>query len=59
MRSVSIIMMDKEDYNNLYGKYYSDGSLFDYPLDELDYIISDTEINNLALIENRLYELPY
>lgn len=55
-RNVNIKIMSKKEYMNLYGQEYNDGTYFDYPLCELEYIIESTEINNLALIENRLFE---
>lgn len=55
-RNVNIKIMTKEEYMKLYEKDYNDGTYFDYPLDELEYIIQHTEINNLALIDNRLFE---
>ena len=57
MRKISIQNMDLEKYMSMYGYDYNEGNLFDYPIEELDYILNDTDIANLALIDNRLYEI--
>lgn len=57
MRKIEITKMSEKEYMDNYGYEYSEGNLFDYPLEELDYIITDTDIEKLALINNRLYEL--
>lgn len=56
-REVKVIKMTMEKYMEQYGEQYNEGELFDYPLEELDYIISDTDIEKVALIEDRLYEI--
>lgn len=58
-RDIKIVKMSLEKYLSEFGLEYDEGNLFDYPISELDYIMNDTEIEVLALIGNRLYELPY
>lgn len=55
-RTVNIKIMTEEEYMNLYKQEYDNGTYFDYPLEELGYILESTEINSLALINNRLFE---
>lgn len=57
MRKIQIQKMTIKEYMDKYGIQYEEGELFDYPLDELDYIIEDTDIEKLALIDDRLYEI--
>ena len=57
MRKISIQTMNLDEYMSKFKYEYNEGELFDYPLEELDYILSDTDIESLALIDNRLYEL--
>lgn len=57
-RKINIVKIKLEEYLALYGTEYDEGNLFDYPFEELDYIVNETDINNLAIIGNRLYEIP-
>lgn len=57
-RKIKIIQLTLEEYLAEYGLEYTEGHLFDYPFSELDYIIDETEINYLAIIGSRLYEIP-
>ena len=57
MKNLEIIEMSEEKYFELYGEQYEDGDLWDYPLDEIEYIIHNTNIEKVALINNRLYEI--
>ena len=57
MRKIQIQKMTIKEYMDKYSIQYEEGELFDYPLDELDYIIEDTDIEKLALIDDRLYEI--
>lgn len=57
MRQVKVMIMTKEEYMNVYGDRHEEGELFDYPLEEMSYILLDTKIEKLALIEGRLYEI--
>ena len=56
-REVKVIKMTMEKYMEQYGEQYNEGELFDYPLEELDYIVEDTDISTVALIGDRLYEI--
>lgn len=56
-RKIEIIKLTLEEYMRENGSMYEEGNLWDYPLCELEYIIKETEINKLALIDDRLYEL--
>lgn len=57
-RKINIVKLSLEEYLAAYGVEYDEGNLFDYPFEELDYIINETEISALALIGKRLYEIP-
>lgn len=57
-RQLKVIKMNKEDYFKKYGDAYEEGNLFDYPFNEIDHIINDTDIEVVALIEDRLFEVP-
>ena len=57
MKELKIIEMSEEKYFELYGEQYEEGDLWDYPLDEIEYIIHNTNIEKVALINNRLYEI--
>lgn len=57
-KQIKIIELKLEEYLAEYGLEYTEGHLFDYPLSELPYIMEETDINHLALINNRLYEIP-
>ena len=57
MKELKIIEMSEEKYFELYGEQYEDGDLWGYPLDEIEYIIHNTNIEKVALINNRLYEI--
>ena len=53
MKSIEIIKMNKEDLISIKNE-----NLWDYPLEEIDYLSSREEgIRRFALIDNRLYEL--
>ena len=56
-RELTIIKMSFEHYMEKYGYYYEAGELWDYPLSELDYLLSETESTKFALVDNRLYEI--
>lgn len=56
-RNVSVVIMSLKQYYKKYGMDYKNGDLTDYPLEELDYIIQDTDIEKVALIGNRLFEI--
>lgn len=57
-REVKVIKMSIEEYMENHREEYEEGNLFDYPLDELDHIVNDTDIEVVALIGDRLYEIP-
>lgn len=57
-RKLNIVKLTLEEYLAAHGTEYDEGNLFDYPFEELDYIINETEIDTLALIGKRLYEVP-
>lgn len=57
-REVKVIQMTIVEYMKSYKEEYEEGNLFDYPLDELDHIANDTDIEVVALIGDRLYEIP-
>lgn len=57
-RVVQVVIMDQEEYMEKHGEEYDKGELWDYPLEELEHIIVDTDINKVALIDDRLFELP-
>ena len=57
-REVKVIKMTKEAYMNQYGNEYNEGNLFDYPFNEMDHIVNDTEITVVAFIDDRLFEVP-
>lgn len=56
-RSITIVTMTIEEYRDKYANEYDDGNLFDYPLNELDHVLEDTDIEKLAFIDKRLYEM--
>ena len=59
MRVLKVYKMTKEEYervmfaNMILGKE----DLWDYPLEEIEHIVNDTDIEEVALIGDRLYEL--
>lgn len=57
-REIKVIQMTVVEYMKNYKEEYEEGNLFDYPLDELDHIVNDTDIEVVALIGDRLYEIP-
>lgn len=54
---MQIIKMNMEEYLERFGLQYEDGELWDYPLEEMEYILENNECTKYALIENRLYEM--
>lgn len=70
MKEIRIVnMKDKETWDDIINKSQdpnSDCCYWDYPLDELDYLMErlldedecDYDIRYFALIDKRLYELP-
>ena len=57
MKKLNIVTMTLNEYMKAYGEEYNDGNLFDYPIEELEYIMQDTDIEKVALIDGRLYEI--
>lgn len=58
MKKLVVYQMNKEEYERtLFAKKIDKDELWDYPLDEVDHIINDTDIEEVALIGDRLYEL--
>lgn len=58
-REVKVIKMSMEEYMKNHREEYEEGNLFDYPLEELDHIVNDTDIEVVALIGDRLYEVIF
>lgn len=56
-REVKVVNMTLEEYMKGHKDEYDEGNLFDYPLEEIDHILNHTEIEAVALIGDRLYEL--
>lgn len=57
MKDIRIIKMTMEEYLATYKEEYESGEVWDYTLEELEYIIENSECKKVALIENRLYEI--
>lgn len=57
MKDIRIIKMTMEEYLATYKEEYESGEVWDYPLEELEYVIENSECKKVALIENRLYEI--
>lgn len=56
---IRIIRMTEELYNTIYAKEIEEGSLWDYPVDELDHLLDDEENKVYALINGRLFETDF
>lgn len=57
MKAIIINKMDKKEYMETYGEMYDNGDLWDFPQEELSYLMENNEHKQYALIEDRLYEL--
>lgn len=58
MRILKVYQMNKEEFERvIFAKELDKDELWDYPLDEIDHLLNDTDIEEVALIGDRLYEL--
>lgn len=58
MRILKVYKMNSNDYDRaLFIRGHDKEELWDYPLEEIDHILNDTDIEEVALIGDRLYEL--
>ena len=57
-RQIQITSMTFEEYLNKYGHNCKDENILSYPLEEIELVFNDTQVNTVALIDGRLYEVP-
>lgn len=55
---ISIVSFTLEKYMGMFKGKYDNGELFDYPMEEFNYIKENIKPTRLALVEDRLYQLP-
>lgn len=48
--------MGMEEYRANYGESYDNGELWDYPIEELDYLLDRNDEMVYVLIDGRIYE---
>lgn len=58
MKVLKVYKITEEEYERtLFSKGIDKEDLWDYPLEEIEHIVNDTDIEEVALIGDRLYEL--